>query len=64
MKKKSEALPIFIDLITFLKKQYDIKVFIFYNNFGELNLAAVKVYLLRKRLNRRYLSPIHKNKTA
>lgn len=50
MKKKSEALPIFIDLITLFKKQYNMKICIFYNNFEKFNLATVKVYFAQKKI--------------
>ncbi len=49
MKKKSEALLVFMDLVTFLNRQHDIKVWILHTDFGEFNLAASESYFARKR---------------
>lgn len=50
MKKKSEALPVFIDLVTLFERQYNMKVYILYTNFGEFNSAAAKSYFAQKEI--------------
>ena len=50
MKKKSEALQVFMDLVTFLDRQHDMKVCILHTDFGEFNSAAAKSYFARKRI--------------
>ena len=48
MKKKSEALLVFMDLVTFLDRQHDMKVCILHTDFGEFNSAAAESYFARK----------------
>lgn len=48
MKKKSEVLPIYMEFITFLMKQYNMKVYILYTNFREFNSATAKAYFAYK----------------
>ncbi len=48
MKKKSEELLVFIDLVTFLDRQHDMKVYILHTDFGEFNSAAAESYFARK----------------
>ena len=50
MKKNSEALAVFIDLVTFLERQYDMKVCIFYTDFVEFNSVVIKAYFAQKRI--------------
>ena len=50
IKKKSEALPVFIDLVTLFKRQYNINVWIFYTDFEEFNSAFAKAYFAQKRI--------------
>ncbi len=48
MKKKSEALLIFIHLVTFLDRQHDMKVCILHTDFDEFNSAATESWFARK----------------
>lgn len=48
MKKKSEALLVFMDLVTLLDRQYDMKVCMLHTDFGEFNSAAADSYFSRK----------------
>ena len=50
MKKNSKALPVFIDLVTLLERQYDIKVCILHTDFGKFNLAVAEAYFAQKRI--------------
>ena len=50
MKKKSEALLVFMDLVTFLDRQHDMKVCILHINFGKFNFAAAKSYFAKKEI--------------
>ena len=50
MKKKSEALPVFIDLAILLERQYDMKVCILHTDFGEFNSAAAEAYFAQKEI--------------
>ncbi len=48
MKKKSEALLVFMDLVIFLDRQHDIKVCILHTDFAKFNSAASESYFARK----------------
>ncbi len=50
MKKKSEALLVFMDLVTLLDRQHDMKVCILHTDFGELNSTAAEPYFARKKI--------------
>lgn len=45
MKKKSDALPLFRDLVVMLERHYKIKVCILHTDFGEFNSDAANNYL-------------------
>lgn len=57
MKKKSEALLTFMDLVTFLGRQHDIKVCILHTDFGEVNSATAKTNFARKGIKWEASSP-------
>lgn len=50
IKKKSKLLLVFIVLVTFLERQYNIKVFILFTDFREYNLVTIKAYFAQKKI--------------
>ncbi len=63
MKKRLEALLVFIDLVTLLDRQYDMKVCILHTHFVEFTPAVAESYFPQKGIKWE-VSALHNNKTA
>lgn len=44
LKRNSEALPAFKNLVTLLEKQFGIRICILYTDFGEFNFETAVIY--------------------